>query len=70
MTTLKEKVLKVVGKIDLDSVNMPTRPTKASKEERDALRQQKKEEAILYNRNLIEANLEQMINSKVIRYLL
>ena len=53
--TLKDKKAakpQVVGKIDLDSINEKTRPAKVSKEERDAMRQQKAEEQRQHNHDV------------------
>lgn len=53
--TLKDKKAarpQVVDKIDLDSINEKTRPTKLNKEEREALRQQKEEEQKQYNHDM------------------
>lgn len=50
--TLKDKkaaVPQVTGKIDLEGINEKTRPARLSKEERDALREQKAEEQRQYN---------------------
>lgn len=51
--------VKVVGQLDLDSMNQATRPKKKTKEERDAMRQQTKEEQEAYNRDFAIRSLEQ-----------
>ena len=51
--------VKVVGQLDLDSMNQATHPKKKTKEERDAMRQQTKEEQEAYNRDFAIRSLEQ-----------
>lgn len=57
---LKEK-MKVVGKIDLDSINQKLHPTKKTKEEKDALRKEKEEEAKQHNRELLIADARKKV---------
>ena len=59
---------KVVGKINLDTLNEKTRPKKRSKEEKAALRQQMKEEQQQYNANLAAASLQKdlaVVNERI-----
>lgn len=51
--------VKVVGQIDLDSMNQATRPAKKSKEERKAERQKNAEEQEAYNRDFAIRALQQ-----------
>ena len=51
--------VKVVGQIDLDSINDATRPARKTKEEREAERQQKDEQQAEYNREFAIRSLEQ-----------
>lgn len=50
--------VKVVGKVDLESMNQATRPAKTTKEERERMRQQNKEEQEAYNRDFAIRSLE------------
>ena len=59
--TLKEK-MKVVGKVDLDSINQKTRPTRKTKAERKALRKEKEEEAKQHNRELLIADAQKKVD--------
>ena len=57
---LKEK-MKVVGKIDLDSINQKLHPTKKTKEEKKALRKETEEERKRHNREVMIAGVKQKI---------
>jgi len=50
--------VKVVGQLDLDSMNQATRPAKKTKEEREAERQQNADDAKTHNREIIIKDLE------------
>lgn len=53
--------MKILGKIDLNAINGKLRPAKKTKEEKEALRQEKAEEAKQYNRNMVAAGLKKDI---------
>lgn len=54
--------MKLLGKIDLGKINGKLRPDKRSKEEKEALRQEKAEEEKQYNRNMAAARLRKEID--------
>lgn len=55
--------VKIVGRVDLDSINEATRPAKKTKEEREAERQQNADAAKAHNREIIARDLEKKRDS-------